>query len=186
VATDQPFLAGVAGRYASALFDLAGEENKHAEVEADLAKFSRLLDESDDLRRLTRSPVISVREQASALAKLLEKAGFGALTSNFLMLLARNRRLFVVSDVIAAFRALAAMSRGETTAEVTSAVTLNEAQLTTLKDTLKASIGKDVQLSAKVDPTLIGGLVVKVGSRMIDSSLRTKLAGLKSALKEAG
>lgn len=186
VTTDETVVAGVAGRYAAALFDLANESSKLPEVEADLQKFRRLLDESPDLVRLVRSPVVRAEDQAKALAAIVDRAGLGALSGNFLKLLAKNRRLFVISDVISAFRALAAKSRGEATAEVTSAVALTDAQIAELKKTLKASVGKDVTLNARVDPSLLGGLVVKIGSRMVDSSIRTKLQSLKVALNQSG
>ena len=175
--------ASVAGRYASALFDLAKEQNAVPAIEADLGKFSAMLDMSDDLRALIRSPVISSGDQGKALTAVLAKAGIAGAAGNFIHLVARNRRLFVIPEMIKNFRQLAAKARGEVTAEVTSAMALTEAQTTALKETLKASAGKDVTLVAKVDPSLLGGLVVKIGSRMIDSSLKTKLAGLSVALK---
>lgn len=183
MATDEPILAGVAGRYAAALFDLAQEQNAVSEVESDLTKFQQLYDESADLQRLVRSPVIAADDQARALVTVLEKAGAGALTSNFFRLAARNRRLFAVPDMVRAFRALAAKSRGEVTAEVTSAHPLTDEQAEALKETLKASVGKTVTLATRVDPSLLGGLIVKLGSRMVDSSLKTKLTGLKLSLR---
>lgn len=177
---------GVAGRYAGALFDLAKEQGVIPQVEADLGKFQKLMDESADLVRMIRSPVFAAEDQARAVGAVLSKAGIGGITANFVGLLARNRRLFAVSDIIKAFKALAARGRGEAHAEVTSAVALTDAQLAALKDTLKASVGKDVKIDTRVDPSLLGGLVVKIGSRMVDSSLRTKLAGLKSVLKATG
>lgn len=179
-------MAGVAGRYASALFELASESKQVGEIEAELGKFESLLDMSEDLRRMVRSPVFSAEEQTRAIAAVLDKAGIGGLTANFFKLIASNRRLFAVGDMIKAFRALSAKARGEVTAEVTSAIALNDAQIATLKETLKASVGKDVLLATRVDPSLLGGLVVKIGSRMIDSSLRTKLTSLESMLKGAG
>jgi len=175
--------ASVAGRYASALFDLAKDNNAVAAVEGDLAKFSGLMDMSSDLSTLIRSPVISAADQSKALTAILSKAGIGGIAANFIQLAARNRRLFVVGDMIKNFRTLAAQSRGEVTAEVTSALPLTEAQTATLRDTLKAQAGQNVVLATKVDPSLLGGLIVKIGSRMIDSSLKTKLAGLSFALK---
>jgi F-type H+-transporting ATPase subunit delta len=174
------------GRYASALFDLAKDQGQLKEVEADLAKFSAVLDSSPDLKRMVRSPVFSAGDQGKALAAIFAKGGLGGLTANFLKLLARNRRLFAVSDMIKIFNALAARQRGEVTAEVTSAHALTGEQLAALKESLKASAGKEVLLHAKVDPALLGGLVVKIGSRMIDSSLRTKLNSLKVAMKGTG
>lgn len=183
VATDEPILAGVAGRYATALFDLAQEQNTVSEVESDLAKFQQLYDESADLVRLVKSPVIAADDQARALVTVLEKVGVSPLTLNFFKLAARNRRLFAVPDMVRVFRALAAKARGEVTAEVASAHPLTDAQAEALKETLRASVGKTVTLATKVDPSLLGGLIVKLGSRMVDSSLKTKLAGLRLSLK---
>jgi F-type H+-transporting ATPase subunit delta len=185
VATEEPIVAGVAGRYAAALFDLAQEQNKISEVEQDLVKFQQLYDESADLVRLVRSPVIASEDQAKALSAVLDKAGAGALSKNFFSLVARNRRLFAAPDMVRAFQALAAKARGEVTASVTSAHPLTDEQAAALKAALKETVGKDVTLSAKVDPSLIGGLVVKLGSRMVDSSLKTKLANLSLSLKGA-
>lgn len=179
-------MAGVAGRYASALFDLAKESNKLSETEADLAKFDQMLAESEDLRRLVRSPVFTAEEQTRAIGAVLEKAGIGGLSANFFKLIAANRRLFVAADIIRAFRELAARSRGEVTAEVASATPLSASHVAELEKVLAASVGKDIKLATRVDPALLGGLVVKIGSRMIDSSLRTKLSGLRTALKGAG
>jgi F-type H+-transporting ATPase subunit delta len=186
VATNDTIVEGVAGRYASALFDLANETSKTSDVEGDLVKFQELLDESPDLLRVVRSPVIGSGDQSRAIAAVLNKVGIGGLTANFLKLVTANRRLFVIQDIIKVYRALSAKARGEITAEVTSAFALNDGQVTALKDTLKASVGKDVTLQTRVDPSLLGGLVVKVGSRMIDSSLKTKLQNMKVALSGAG
>jgi F-type H+-transporting ATPase subunit delta len=182
VAADGTIVEGVAGRYASALFDLAKESSKVAEVEANLVKFQSLLDMSSDLKSMVRSPVIASDDQSKALSAVLDKAGIGGLAGNFFKMIASNRRLFAVQDIIKAFRAVAAKERGEVTADVTSAVALNEAQTAELKQALKATVGKDVTLNASVDPSLLGGLIVKVGSRMVDSSLRTKLQSLKTQL----
>jgi F-type H+-transporting ATPase subunit delta len=173
----------VAGRYAAALFDLAQEQNKISEVEQDLVKFQQLYDLSPDLQRLVRSPVIAADDQVRALGNVLDKAGVGGLAKNFIGLVARNRRLFAVPGMVRAFLSLAAKARGEVTAEVTSAHPLTESQAEALKAQLKQTVGKDVTLAAKVDPALIGGLVVKLGSRMIDSSLKTKLSNLSLSLK---
>ena len=183
MATYEPLLASVAGRYASALFELATEQGKAAEVEADLQKVQSLCDESNDLIRMMRSPVIPSEEQGKALAAILAKAEVGQLATNFFKLIAANRRLFAAVDMIKAYRALAAKARGEVTAEVTTAHALSDAQTAALKQTLKEQAGKDVSLAVKIDPTLLGGLVVKLGSRMIDSSLRTRLSSMKVALK---
>ncbi len=185
MATEDPIMASVPGRYASALFDLATEQGKVPDVETSLVRFQAMLDDSADLQRMVRSPVFSADEQVRALAAVLAKAGISGLAANFLQLIAKNRRLFAAAEMIKCYRSLAAKARGEVQAEVTSAVALTEAQLTTLKDTLRASVGgKQVQVDTRVDPSLLGGLVVKMGSRMVDSSLRTKLASLKTRLKE--
>ena len=176
-------MAGMAGRYAAALFELAKDQRQIETVEADVKAFQAMLDESEDLRRLVRSPVISADDQLRALTALLSKAGISGLTSNFVKLIARNRRLYAVADVLKTFRALLARERGEVTADVATAHALTPAQMQVLSDSLKVSIGKNVQINTRVDPNLLGGLIVKVGSRMIDSSLRTKLDNLKVAMK---
>ena len=186
VTTDEPMMASMAGRYAAALFDLAKEEGQLPKVEADLKAFQAMLDESADLRRLIRSPVISAEDQSDALDAVLAKAGVSPLTVNFFRLIARNRRLFAAADMIRDFRALLARERGEVSADVASAHPLTAEQLAALKDALRVQIGKDVQVNTRVDPGLLGGLVVKVGSKMIDSSLRTKLNNLKVAMKGLG
>jgi F-type H+-transporting ATPase subunit delta len=186
VATDNPVTAGVAGRYASALFELAQEQNQLDAVDSDLSKFQALLDQSDDLNRLVKSPAFAAEEQQRALGAVMDWAAIGATTGNFLKVVTRNRRLFAAEDMIKTFRALLARHRGEVAAEVTSAVALTDAQLAALKDKLKSSYGKDVRLDAKVDPSLLGGLVVKIGSRMFDSSFKTKLTNLKVVLKGSG
>ena len=149
-------------------------------------KFDAMLAGSPELLRLVRSPVFSADTQVKALAAVLDKAGIGGTTAKFLKVLTANRRLFAVTDVIRAYRALVARFKGEAAAEVTVAEALNEKNLNALKTALKSVTGKDITLSVKVDPTIIGGLVVKLGSRMVDSSLRTKLNSIKHAMKEAG
>jgi F-type H+-transporting ATPase subunit delta len=178
--------SGVPGRYATALFELALEENALEKVEQDLNRFNQALDAVEDLRRLVRSPVFSADEQKRAMAAILEKMQIEGLTANFMKLIARNRRLFAAPDMIKAFRLLLARHRGQTSAEVTSALPLGEGQVRALQAALKAALHKDVQLDQKVDSSLLGGIVVKVGSRMVDSSLRTKLNSLKHAMKEVG
>lgn len=175
---------GVPGRYASALFDLAKEAGSLDKVAGELRIFQGMLDGSPELTRLVRSPVFSADEQTRALGAVLAKSGVTGLTANFLGLIAKNRRLFIVSDVIKGYRSLLARHKGEVEAEITSAAPLSESQLTALRASLKASLGKDVAVSARVEPSLLGGLVVKVGSRMVDSSIRTKLNSLKNAMKE--
>jgi len=175
----------MAGRYATALFDLALEANAIEPVKADLERFDALLAESADLTRLVRSPVFSAQDQLQALSAVLERAGIGGLAANFLKLAASNRRLFAVRDMIRAFRELVTRHNGEATAEVTVAEPLKDQHVDALRDALKAVTGKEIDLDVKVDPGILGGLVVKVGSRMVDSSLRTKLNAIKHAMKEA-
>src|SRR5262245_18715653 len=144
------------------------------------------MDAVDDLARLVKSPVFTADEQARAIEAILQQMKIEGLTANFVKLAAKNRRLFAVPDMIKAFRALVAQHRGQTSAVVISATKLEQGQVRALKEALKASLGKDVELEQRVDPSLLGGLVVKIGSRMIDSSLRTKLNSLKHAMKEVG
>lgn len=179
-------VSGVPGRYATALFELAQEAKSVDQVGADLANFQALLDESDDLKRLVRSPVFSAEDQISALEALCTKAGITSLALNFIKLVAQNRRLFVLPDMIKAFQTLVAQAKGEISAEVTSADKLSAKHLADLKAAIKASVGRDVQLSTRVDPSILGGLIVKVGSRMVDNSLKTKLQNLKTAMKGIG
>ena len=178
--------SGVSGRYASALFELAREQNELDKVDQDLGKFQAMLEQSPDLARLVESPAFAAEEQERALGAVMDWASIGATTGNFLRVVTRNRRLFAAEDMIKGFRQQLALHRGEMTADVQSATPLSNEQLAALKSTLKASYGKDVRLDAKVDPSLLGGLVVKVGSRMFDSSLRTKLMNLKVVLKGTG
>jgi F-type H+-transporting ATPase subunit delta len=178
--------AGVAGRYASALFELANEQNRLDEVDADLGKFQSMLDASGDLKRLVNSPAFAAEDQQRALKAVMDWASIGATTGNFLGVVARNRRLFAAEDMIKTFRGLLARHRGEVAAEVKSAIALTDEQLAALKARLKSTFGKDVRIDARVDPSLLGGLVVKIGSRMFDSSLRTKLSNLKVVLKGSG
>jgi F-type H+-transporting ATPase subunit delta len=175
----------MAARYAIALFDLAQETNAIDAVKADLERFDALVAESADLTRLVRSPVFSAEEQLQALAAVLDKMGIGGLTAKFLKLVTSNRRLFAVRDIIRAYRELVADHKGEVTAEVTVAEQLKGDHLEALRAALKSVSGKDVDLDIKVDPAIIGGLVVKLGSRMVDTSLRTKLNAIRHAMKEA-
>lgn len=173
------------GRYATALFELAQEAKSLDQVAGDLDTFKKMLDESDDLVRLVRSPVFAAHEQIRALDALFAKASIKGLAANFIRLVARNQRLFAIADMIADYRALLAAQRGEISAEVTSADKLSAQQVSRLKAELKAAVGRDVLLAQKVDPAILGGLIVKVGSRMVDSSLATKLNTLKVAMKGA-
>jgi len=186
VAAQDPSVSGVSGRYATALFELARDEKSIDAILADLDTFDAMLADSADLKRLVRSPVFSAEVQMKALDAVMDKAGISGTSAKFLRVLTANRRLFAVSDVIRAFRALVANFKGEATAEVTVAEQLNDRNLDALKAALQAVTGKDVALNVKVDPSIIGGLVVKLGSRMVDSSLRTKLNSIKHAMKEAG
>jgi F-type H+-transporting ATPase subunit delta len=177
--------SGVAGRYALALFELARDDDVLDAVAADLGSFKTLLDDSADLRRLIRSPVISREDQGRALTSLAERAGFGELTTKFFGVVAEHRRLYALPEVIEAYGAMLAEHKGEVGAELVSAVPLQEQQVAALKDQLSAAVGKEVMLSARVDPGLLGGLVVRVGSRMLDASLRTKLRQLELVMKGA-
>ena len=174
---------GLAKRYAHALFELAQDAHTVDVVSADLASLRRAMETSPDLRRLVRSPVFSAEEQAKALKAILEKMGAHPLTSKFVLLLAHKRRLFALIQVIAAYEHLLAKSRGETEAEITAARHLNDDEIAELKSVLKTGLGKEPRLHSRIDPTLLGGLIVKIGSRMIDSSLRTKLDSLRAAMK---
>jgi F-type H+-transporting ATPase subunit delta len=185
LASEDPIVSGMAARYATALFNLASEANTTDAVKADLARFNALVTESADLRRLVRSPVFSVEEQLAALSAVLDKAGIGSLAAKFLKLVTSNRRLFAVRDMISAFGELVAKHKGEATAQVTVAERLKNEHLEALRAALRSVSGKDVDLNIKIDPAIIGGLVVKLGSRMIDTSLRTKLNAIKHAMKEA-
>jgi F-type H+-transporting ATPase subunit delta len=176
----------MAGRYATALFELAREQKAVDAVKTDLESFDGLIAANPDLNRLVRSPVFGADEQLKALYAILGKAGIGGLAANFLRVITTNRRLFAVRDMIRAYRALVARWKGEVTAQVTVAEPLNDKNLDALKSALKSVTGgKDIDLDVKIEPAIIGGLVVKVGSRMVDSSLRTKLNAIKFAMKEA-
>ncbi len=178
-------VSGVAQRYASALFEVALEGGAVDAVGGDLTKFGQALDESADLKRLVGSPVFSADEQTRAISAVLGALGVGGIAANFILLAARNRRLFVLPDMIKAYAQLAAEHRGEQAAEVVSAQPLTADQTSALEGALQGiAQGKQIRIVPKVDPSLIGGLIVKVGSRMIDTSLKTKLTSLKVALKE--
>jgi F-type H+-transporting ATPase subunit delta len=186
VAGEDHTVSGVAGRYATALFELGLEEKALEAIEGDLNRFAEALDAVEDLQRLVQSPMFSAEEQGQALGAVLDELKIEGLTKNFLLLVSNNRRLFAAPNMIRAFRALLADHRGEMSATVTAASTLTESQITALKQALTAATGKDVMLDQRVDPSLIGGLMVKVGSRMIDTSLRSKLNSLRHAMKEVG
>jgi len=179
-------LTQIARPYATALFDLAKSEGTLDAVETGLSDIQKLAGESEDFRRFLRSPVISADAKSGAVDTILSKAKASPTVANFVKVVAHNGRLFALPAIIKTFQALAAKERGEVSAEVTSSTPLSDSQLKSLADTLKAKIGKTVTLTEFVDPSLIGGLVVKVGSQMIDSSLKTKLQAMKIAMKEVG
>lgn len=181
----EPQLTGVAGRYAQALFALASDEGALDIVESDLKTLRAAIHGSDDFRAFLKSPVYDAAEKSGAILAIADKAGLSPTTRNFLGLIGANRRLFHLDAMIASFFARLATHRGEVTAEATSAAPLSEDQLKRLRGEIEGVVGKAVNITTKVDPSLLGGLIVKVGSTMIDSSLRTKLNRLKSQLKEA-
>lgn len=175
----------IAERYASALFELASDEGRVKEVEADLDALRAAFDDSQDLRRLVHSPAFSAEAKRDGVAALLEGGKADQLTINFGKLLAQNGRFSLMLAVIAEYKSIAAEARGEISAKVVSAHPLTDDQTQELKAQIQASVGKDVALESRTDPELLGGLIVKIGSRMIDSSLKTKLARLRARLKEA-
>ncbi|HVV93291.1 MAG TPA: F0F1 ATP synthase subunit delta [Hyphomicrobiales bacterium] len=181
---DDATVSGIARRYGSALYELAREQGAVDAVLADLDRFAGLLHESEDLRRLVHSPVFSAEEQLAAVTAVLARAGIGGLAGNFIRLTAKNRRLFAIADMIKAFRALVAQARGEVTAEVTLAERPSDARLRDIAEALRAVAGREVRLDLKVDPSIIGGLIVRLGSRMVDTSLKTKLTQMQLAMKE--
>ncbi len=186
MANGASIVAGLAGRYATALFELALEAGALDAVAADLSSLETLLHDSADFKAATTSPLFNRDDQAKAMAAVLERAGAQTLTKNFVGLLAEKRRLFALGDICVAFRKLVADHRGEVTAEVVSARPLTDVQMGALKDQLRSAMGRDIQVESRVDAKLIGGLIVKVGSRMIDASLATRLANLEHAMKKAG
>jgi F-type H+-transporting ATPase subunit delta len=175
----------IANRYASALFELADEQGQLDNVAGDLARLLAAIEESSDLRRVLRSPVLDRDEQGKALAAILQAMEVSGLTSNFVGLIAQNRRLFALTEMIDGFLSELARRRGEITAEVTAAKTLSDAQIAALQEALQSSLGGKVTVLPSVDPGLIGGLIVKVGSRMVDTSLRTQLNKMQLAMKGA-
>jgi F-type H+-transporting ATPase subunit delta len=186
LAEQNSVLTQIARPYAAALFDLATSEGSVDKVESGLVEITRLSGESDDFRRFLRSPVISADAKSGAIDAILGKANLQPTVANFVKVVARNGRLFALPAIIKSFQTLAAQQRGEVSADVTSAAPLSSAQLSALAETLKKKIGKTVTLTEHVEASLIGGLVVKVGSQMIDSSLKTKLTAMKIAMKEVG
>jgi F-type H+-transporting ATPase subunit delta len=178
--------SGLADRYAAALFDLADERRLLDAVAGDLRELRTMLHESGDLVRLLRSPVVSRAEQGKAIAALSERAGLSGLTRDFLGLVAKNRRLFAVPAMIEAYLKKLAERRGEVTAEVTVAQPLNEARQAALLEQLRRTVGARVVVDMRVDPGLLGGMIVKIGSRMVDASLNSRLQRLRLAMKSTG
>ncbi len=187
MAQEDTLVSGVSGRYASALFSLAKDDRQTEVVAQSLDKLDALIGESSDFQRLVRSPAFSAADQIKALDAILAKEEISGIAANFVRLVTIKRRLFLIREMIADYRKLFDASRGVTRAEVTSASAISDESLDTLKDQLKAaSGGRDVQLDVKVDPSIIGGLIVKLGTRMVDGSLRTKLNAIRLAKKEVG
>ena len=178
--------AGIAGRYATAVFELAKEANGLAALEADVAALEQALKDSADLRGLIASPVFSRDEQGRAVSAIAARMGLSPTVANTLSLMAANRRLFVLPQLLSALGDMIAEEKGEVTAEVTAAAELTKTQAEKLAASLKKSVVKTVKLNTTVDESLIGGLIVKVGSKMIDTSIRSKLASLQNAMKEVG
>jgi F-type H+-transporting ATPase subunit delta len=177
---------GIAQRYATAVYDLAKESGKVSEIEGDLDALKAALDDSEDFRTLIHSPVYSREEQRQAITAIAQKMNLSQTMSNTLALMASKRRLFVLPALIRSLRERIADEKGQITAEVTSAKALTKTQSEKLAKTLKANTGKDITLNTTVDESLIGGLIVKVGSKMIDTSIRSKLNSLQNAMKEVG
>jgi len=184
-AIDTAITGGAGARYARALFELAAEAGALKPVESDVDTLGAALAESGELRAALKSPVYTAGDKAAALNALAGKLGLGELTARFVAVAARNGRAGDLEDAVRAFKALAARERGEVSAGVISADALTQAQLKELKAALKTALGKDVDIRTQVRPDILGGLIVKVGSRMFDSSLRTKLEGLRKTMKEA-
>jgi F-type H+-transporting ATPase subunit delta len=181
--SDRQHETGLAGRYATAIFELAHEEKAVELVERDFAVLKTLIGDSTDLARLVHAPVFSRDDQAKGMRAVLARLDACPLTTRIVLTLASKRRLFALADIIRAFENLVARQRGEVHAKVTSARTLTDGQTAELKAVLKAKLGRDPKLEARVDPGLLGGLIVQVGSRMVDSSLRTKLNGIRLAMR---
>lgn len=177
---------GIAARYATAMFELATEDKALPALESDIDALDAALADSDDLRDLIASPIYGREETAAAIGSLADRMGLNAITGNTLRLMAGKRRLFVLPALLSELRARIAEHKGEVTAEVTSAKALTKTQMDKLTESLKAQVGKTVKLKATVDEGIIGGLVVKVGSKMIDTSIRSKLNSLQNAMKEVG
>ncbi|MGL5448225.1 MAG: F0F1 ATP synthase subunit delta [Rhabdaerophilum sp.] len=184
MASSSPIVSGIAGRYAVALFELASEAKKLDAVSADLDAFSAMLDQSPELDQLCRNPVFTSDEQVKALGAVLKQAKISGLSANFLQLVASKRRLFLVRTMVTAYRALVAEKAGIIAAEVTVASPLSDKNRQAVLEALQSKAGKNIALTERVDPAIIGGLVVKMGSKMIDASLKTKLNAMKVAMTQ--
>ena len=186
IASENISLTGLAGRYAVALFELAEEEKSLDLVAEELGGLASLLNESEDLQQITTSPIISSANQSAAMAALVKAAGFSKTVENFIGVVTNNRRLDQLGNIINEFNRMLSHHRGEVNASVVTAYKLDKKQLDALGKKLKSMVGSDVNVETEVDETLLGGMVVRVGSRMIDSSLKTKLANLEATMKEVG
>jgi F-type H+-transporting ATPase subunit delta len=184
VAQVETSMSGVAGRYAVALLELASETGEADAVSAALKRFAALIEESDDLKRLVRSPVFTPEQQQAAVGAILDRAGIGGIAGNFIRLVVRKRRLFAIPAMMRAYEALLAERKGIVPAEVTVAEPMPETMMGELKTALRKAEGKEISLSVKINPDIIGGMVVKLGHRMIDASLKTKLNALRVAMRE--
>ena len=182
---DDSQTSNVGGRYAQAFFDLATEEKSVAKVEADLKSLKKMRSESKDFQTLLASPAFSAADKGKALLALADKAKLSPTTRKFLGLLAANGRSAALGDVIVAFEALSAKARGAVSAQVTTAVALTAAQSKGVAAALRTALGRGPEIETRVDPSLLGGIKVRVGSRLFDASLRSKLDSLKFALKRA-
>ncbi|HEX3652631.1 MAG TPA: F0F1 ATP synthase subunit delta [Rhizomicrobium sp.] len=185
MAAEHAHETGLAGRYALAVFELAQEERAVETVAADFSTLKQLMAESPELTRLIRAPVFSREEQAAGMNGVLHRMEAAPLTRRFILLLASKRRLFALPDIIRAYGNMVSRQKGEMSAQVTSARPLSDDEIAELKSILRSKLSKEVKLDSRVDPSLLGGLIVQVGSRMIDSSIRTKLNGLRMAMRGA-
>lgn len=178
--------AGAAGRYATALFELAGEDNSRDRAETDLDALLQALEDSADLDQLIRNPIYTREQQGKAMAGVCDAMGLSPMVKNVVGLMASKRRLFALPETIRGYKALMADLRGEMSADVTSARPLSDVQVAALSEQIKTATGRDVKLNVTVDEDIIGGLILKVGSRMIDTSIRSRLNNLQNAMKEVG
>lgn len=187
MAEQGPIVSGLAGRYASALYELAEEQKVTDKVGGDLKSFATMLDASKDLQALCRNPVFTAEQQLGAISQIVDKAQIGGIAANFLKLLASKRRLFAVGDMIRAYEALVDRKNGVVKAEITVPAALSDKNKSAVLEALKGVTGgKSISLNEKIDPSIVGGLIVKIGSKMVDASLRTKLNSIKLAMKEVG